>query len=138
MKLDASDLIVGRFATVVAKKALLGETVTIVNCRNAFLSGSKKMVLAKYKRIWRMGIPSKGPYLHRHPDRFVKRIIRGMLPYKQEKGDKAFKRITCHTDFPEDIKDEKFETVEQANIKKLPNLKYVQLEDLCKELGAKI
>lgn len=138
MKLDASDLIVGRFATVVAKKALLGETVTIVNCKNAFLSGSKKMVLAKYKRIWRMGIPSKGPYLHRHPDRFVKRIIRGMLPYKQEKGEKAFKRITCHIDVPEDIKDEKFETVEHANIKKLPNLKYIKIEELCKELGAKI
>ena len=138
MIIDAKNLIIGRFATVVAKKALLGETITIVNCKNAFLSGSKKMVLAKYKRFWKMGIPSKGPYVHRHPDRFVKRIIRGMLPYKQEKGEKAFKRIMCYIDVPEEMKDEKFETVEKANIKKLPNLKYVQIEDLCKELGAKI
>lgn len=138
MKLDASELIVGRFATVAAKKALLGEDVTIVNCENAVMTGGKRMVIGKYKRKWEMGIPSKGPYLHRKPDRFVKKIIRGMLPYKQKKGEMAFKRIICHIGVPEDIKDEKFETLEKANIKKVPNLKYITVKELCKELGAKI
>ena len=138
MKIDATQLIVGRFATVAAKKALLGEDVTIVNCENAVLTGAKRMVINKYRRKYEMGIPSKGPFLHRNPERFVKRIIRGMLPYKQNKGKTAFKRIMCHTGVPDDMQNEKFETIEGANIKKIPNLKFITVKDLCKELGAKI
>ena len=72
------------------------------------------------------------------PDRFVKRAIRGMLPYKKERGRSAFKNIKCHLGVPEDLKDKKLDTIKEANIDKVPNLKYIKVKDVCKHIGAKI
>ena len=49
MILDATNLILGRMATAVAKKALLGEKIDIVNCENAVISGNKYQILERYK-----------------------------------------------------------------------------------------
>ena len=96
MIIDATNLIVGRFATQVAKKALLGESVDIVNCENAVISGKRDNIIGEYMQKKQRGIPTKGPFISTLPDRFVKRIIRGMLPYKQEKGEKAFKELAVN------------------------------------------
>ena len=133
MIIDATDLIIGRMATVVAKKALLGEKVDIINCEKALISGSKKDVLAKFKARRERGQPTKGPFIPRRPDMLVKRTIRGMLPYKQEKGLKAFKRIKCYLGVPEGM--EKAETIKEAHISKLPTLKYITIGTLSRELG---
>lgn len=134
--IDATDLIVGRMATVVAKRALLGEAINIVNCENAVMSGDRDEIFAKYKNKRKRGIPTKGPFLPRRPDMFVKRIIRGMLPYKQYKGDVAFKRIKCYIGLPENLK-EKIETIKKANVSKLPNYRYVKVGNICINLGWK-
>ena len=68
------------------------------------------------------------------PDMFVKRIIRGMLPYKREKGRVAFKKVKCHIGVPDEFKDKKFETVAKTNITKVRSLKYIKIEDICEEL----
>lgn len=138
MIIDAKNLVLGRLATTAAKKALLGEKVDIVNAEMAVLTGKKKQILTKHKARREKGTPFKGPFYPRTPDRFVKRVIRGMLPYKQEKGMKAFKRIMCYAGVPEKFKDKKLETLEHANVKKMQNLKYITLKQLCRELGAKI
>jgi large subunit ribosomal protein L13 len=135
MNIDATNLILGRMASFAAKKALLGETVNIVNCEKAIVTGNKKTLLLQFKRKRDMGIPSKGPFFPRSPERIVKRTIRGMLPYKQEKGMKAFKRIKCYTGVPENIKNA--ETIKEADISKVPNLKYLKLEQISKYLGGK-
>ena len=135
MNIDATNLIVGRLATVAAKKALLGEVVNIVNCEKAVVTGNKKSILLAFKRKRDMGIPSKGPFFPRSPERIVKRVIRGMLPYKREKGMKAFKRIKCYVGVPEDIKN--LETIKEANVSKMPNLKYLKLEEISKYLNQK-
>ena len=138
MIIDANNLILGRMGTYVAKKTLLGEKIDIVNCENAVITGAKVMVLKNYKRKVKMGIPSKGPFIHRMPDSFVKRSIRGMLPYKKDRGRRAFKNIKCHIGIPENLKNEKFNTIQNANVEKLPNLKYIRIKDICVHLGAKI
>ena len=135
---DAKDLIVGRMATKVAKMAMKGDRVDIVNCELAVISGSKDDVFAKYKRIYDMGIPAKGPFLPRMPDRFVRRIIRGMLPYKQQKGSDAYKRIMCYIGVPEKFANTDKISFEECNVNKLPNYKYVHVKDISKYLGAKI
>jgi large subunit ribosomal protein L13 len=138
MIIDATDLLVGRMASFAAKQALLGEKIDIINCEKAVISGNTHEILAKYKQKQQRGIPSKGPFIHRMPDAFVKRIIRNMLPYKQDKGDKALERITCFIGIPEKFKDEKPQTVEKASSSKLPNINYTSIFNVCKELGAKI
>ncbi len=135
MNIDAKNLIVGRFATIAAKKALLGETVNIYNCEKAYITGKKKSILLGYKRKREMGTPLKGPFIHRSPEKIVKRIIRGMLPYKQEKGRKAFKKIKCYRGMPEDVKNA--ETIKKANINKVSNLNYVSVKEISKFLGGK-
>ena len=132
MIIDATDLILGRLATKVAKKALQGEKVDVTNCEKVVITGNKKEILGKYKAKRAMGQPRKGPVILRRPDMFVKRAIRGMLPYKQEKGRKALERIKCYLGEPEG---KKGETIKEAHLNKLPNLKYLYVETICKELG---
>src|SRR5208282_4640785 len=51
--------------------------------------------------------PEHSPFYSRRPDLFVKRIIRGMLPYKQPKGKTAFKLLKVYMGPAKDIKDAK-------------------------------
>ena len=136
MNIDANNLILGRMATFVAKKALLGEKVNIYNCENAVISGKKREVIDNFKQRRARRGPVKGPFIRRRSDFMVKRTIRGMLPYKKDKGRKAYERIKCFVGVPDDVKD--LETIEDADIKKMPNLKYIKIGEIVKELGGKI
>ena len=46
--LDAKDKILGRFCSQVAKKALLGEQIVIINAKDAIISGTKRSIHEKY------------------------------------------------------------------------------------------
>jgi large subunit ribosomal protein L13 len=138
MIIDASYLILGRLASYAAKQALLGKKVDIVNCENAVITGNKKWIMERHRKKMQRGIPLKGPYIKRMPDRYVKRAIRGMLPYKQAKGRQAFEKIMCYIGVPEKFKDKKLETLKSADISKVPNLRYTTVKQVCKTMGAKI
>jgi len=138
MIIDATDLILGRMAAFAAKKALLGEKVDIINCENIVITGSKAFILSKYKQRRERGVPLKGPYIPRMPDRFVRRSIRGMLSYKKPRGKQAFERIMCYLGVPEKFKDKETQTIERANISKVPSLRYIRVGELCRLLGAKL
>ena len=137
MIIDATNLLLGRMASFIAKKALLGEKIDIINCEKAMISGNKASMIEKYKQRQLIGNTFKGPFYPRKPNMFVRRAIRGMLSYKRESGRKAFERIKCYIGVPDNFKDKKAETVENANVKKLPYLKYVEISRICKETGAK-
>ena len=134
MIVNAENLIVGRMITVVAKKALLGEKIDIVNCEKAIITGTKREVFEKYKAKANRGGPFKGPFLPKMPDRFLRRIVRGMLPYKQYKGKEAFKRIMCYNSIPDSLKDKKMEKIKEADISRMKTLKYVTVGEICKFL----
>ena len=136
---NAKDSIVGRFGTFAAKRALRGDEIKIVNCEKAIITGSKAEIFKKFHKLRKyMGKPVKGPFVSRLPDRFVRRMIRGMLPYKQERGKNAFARIMCYTGIPEELKDKKIIQVEKSNISKVKIIKYITIQDLCRKLGGKI
>jgi large subunit ribosomal protein L13 len=137
MIIDAKDLILGRMATFVAKQALLGEKIDVINAEEAVITGNRKWIISHHVRKRDRGVPLKGPYMKKMPDMFVKKAIRGMLPYKQEKGRKAYDNIRCHIGVPEKLKDQKAETLASASIEKLPNIKFIKVKELCKLLGAK-
>jgi large subunit ribosomal protein L13 len=137
MKIDAENLVAGRFATVAAKNALLGEEVEIINCSKAVISGSRKEIFADYMRKQKMGTHRKGPFYFRQPDRFVKRLIRGMLPHRQEKGRLALSRIKCFSGIPESVEREDFKSLDSANVKKLRSTDFVYVEDICRIMGGK-
>ena len=137
MIIDGTDLILGRLASFAAKKALLGEEIVIVNSENVMITGSKKNVLDNYKRKIKMGDVTRGPFFPRTSEKILRRTIRGMLPYKREKGRKAYKKIKCFIGVPEKYK-ENIGTISQINISKVKNLKYLSLGRISKELGVKL
>ena len=132
--IDISNLIVGRVASRIAKRALLGEKIDVVNCENGVLTGKKEMVLTKYKERKKRGNPLKGPFISMMPDRFIRRIIRNMLPFKQEKGRIAFKNIMCYIGIPDKLKDQKIETIQEAHISNSKSVKYISVEEICRLL----
>ncbi len=135
MIIDAENKILGRIATVAAKNALLGETVNIVNCEKAVITGKKQSLIKSHLQKKGKG-HLRGPFISILPDRFVRRTIRGMLPYKQSRGVNAFKRIRCFTGFPEKFqKQELFQNLK--DISKLPNFQYLTVGEICRNIGGK-
>ena len=135
MIIDATNMILGRMASYVAKKALLGEKIDIVNSEKAIITGDKKQIFLRYKKRQEIGTPFKGPFYPRIPDRFVKRVVRGMLPYKKEKGKKALSKVMCYRTIPDKFKDKSFQKVDGAEITKMKNLRYVTVGRICEFLG---
>ncbi|MCA9477789.1 MAG: 50S ribosomal protein L13 [Nanoarchaeota archaeon] len=131
--IDAKNLILGRFATHVAKQALLGEEVRVINCEKAIVSGRKATTIKETQQSANRGNPVKGPFIPKMADRYVRRVIRGMLPYKQVKGAQAYKRVLCYVGEPEEFKG-KAESLEAASFKKLPNLKFVTVGEMLQNI----
>ncbi len=134
--IDAENAIVGRLGAHVAKRALLGDTIKVLNCEKAIISGPKENTLEKYYHAMNeRGRPAKGPFYSRMPDRFVRRIIRGMLPHKKTKGCIAYDRIMCYIGIPEEFKNQKLIKVEQADVSRLKTLKKSTVSEVCRALG---
>ena len=136
--IDAKGAIVGRVASFAAKQALLGFTVSIVNCEESVISGDRHATHAKYHRLhFTLGQQQYGPYIPRLPDRFVRRLLRGMLQYKKGRGHDAYKRIMCYLSVPAEFKDKKMVHTLKKGVE-LPTLKYITVGALCRSLGGKV
>lgn len=137
MIIDAKNTILGRLSSYVAKQALLGNIVDVINCEECVISGRKHAILKGYiKRLHRKA-PGKGPYFYRRPDMFVRRTIRGMLPFKRSRGRNVFRNIKCHVAVPENLKNEKTTKIENISIERLHSSDYLKVGDICKSIGWK-
>ena len=137
MIIDAKDAILGRLGSFAAKQALLGNTVDIINCEEIVISGSKESILREHIRTLHRGAPWKGPYFYRRPDFFVKRTIRGMLPFKRSRGQDIYKKIKCHIGIPNDLKDEKAVRVPNVGLERLHSSDHLKVKDVCMAVGWK-
>jgi len=133
--IDGKNQIMGRIATFIAKRAMEGENVHVINCESIIVTGNKKDVLAKYMRLQQTSDPIHGPFLPKMPDRLVKRIIRGMLPHKQERGRVALAKIKCYIGTPENFQGKETYKVKGADSSKLATVKYVTIGEISKHLG---
>ncbi len=84
-----------------------------------------------------MGGPRKGPFLSRLPDRFVRRIIKGMLPMNRARGRETYKRVMCYIGVPEEYKGKPVEKLPHADTSRLTTLKKVNVAEICKHMGGK-
>lgn len=132
--IDAYGLILGRMASMVAKRLLKGETIIIVNAEKAVISGKKKSRVNEARKFLEVGSPRRGPFHYRRPDRIVRRTVRGMLPYKQPKGKQAYKRLKVFMGVPDGFKDRKMETLAHAQAEKL-TCPYLTVGEFAKEVG---
>ncbi len=135
--IDADGLLLGRMASIVAGRALAGEEIALVNVEKAIVSGNRAHVLSTYYTKRDRGSREGGPFFPRRPDHIVKRTIRGMLPYKRERGIAAFKRIKTYVGVPMQLAGMETETLEAAHIDRLSSPRYVTVGAISTNLGAK-
>lgn len=142
--IDASDSVLGRVCSKAAKLALLGENVVVVNAEKAIISGDRDMILRKEFAkldIKNVGNPQKGPYHEKRPDKYVRRAIRGMLPWHKYRGREAFSKVQVYIGVPEaEIKKNHKVDVKTAKIDKIEGVKpvrYIAVGDLSKAIGGK-
>jgi len=132
--IDAKGLILGRMASIIAKRLLQGESIIVVNAEKAAISGKRLQIVKEAKTFLEVGHPRKGPFHQRRPDRIVRRTIRGMLPRKKPKGKLAYKRLKVYLGAPMEFEDKEIQTILEASAEKLKS-PYITVGELAKEIG---
>lgn len=131
--IDATGCAMGRLASVVAKRLLLGGKIEIVNAGKAVVTGDAqsffKEKVARGSRDW-------GPFYPIQSNLLMRRVVRGMLPFKNTRGREAFKRLRVHVGVPVELSGAKPEVIEMTKPKSRIH-KHVPLGKLSMLLGGK-
>jgi large subunit ribosomal protein L13 len=135
--LDAKDQILGRLASFVAKRAINGDMVVVLNAEKAVISGRRSNIIEEAKRRLKtrtLGTQTHAPVHQRRPDLYFRRVVRGMLPWKKAKGKAAFHRVHVFVGVPEEFSGKVMARVPGAEASRLTS-SYVTLEKLSAEIG---
>lgn len=135
--LDAKNQIMGRLASYAAKRALSGESVIVLNAEKAVISGRRKNIVEEAKRRLKtrtLANQTTAPVHMRRPDLYLRRVIRGMLPWKKARGKAAFHRVLVFMGVPEEYSSKKPGVIPGADASSLTS-PYMTLEDLATEIG---
>jgi large subunit ribosomal protein L13 len=120
MVIDADRRVVGRLASMTAKSLLQGKKVAVINAEKAVISGSRNDIVKRYNtriNLKEKANPEHSPYWSRRPDMLVKRIIRGMLPYRKAHGKDAYRRLLVFVGMPKIFEGTKVEEFKSKDVK---------------------
>lgn len=138
--IDAGGHILGRLASIVAKKLLEGYRVYVFNAEKAVLSGEKQRVIEGYKLLFRVKThlnPDKsGIRRPRSPVNIFKRAVRGMLPIDKPHGREAFKRLRVYIGVPKEYSNVELVKFPNAMYTRLSG-RYITVEELAYSMGWK-
>jgi large subunit ribosomal protein L13 len=134
--IDGEGLILGRMASVVAKRLLKGESIEIVNAEKIVVSGKRQMIINREKEFLNVGGHERGPVHYRQPHRIVRRTIRGMLPHRKTHGRDAFRRLKVYIGIPEEFEGATFEKMENFHSNKL-NHRFLTIGEIAENIGWK-
>lgn len=126
--IDAENAIMGRLASYVARQALRGEEIIILNSEKAIITGNRKNIQKEFlEGRGRVGSGQEGPKISRSAEKILKRTIRGMLPHRSKRGIDAMKRIRCYSKTPRE-----FENSKKILAGKEKPVKYIEIKKLIK------
>ena len=134
---DAEQMVIGRLGAKVAKAALLGENIIIVNVEKAIITGDPQAVIAAWKEKFKIRTSYKherGPFHDRRPDKMVRKMIRGMLPWPTPRGKAAYKRIKVFIGTPEKYADAEKIVLEKSRYRSMTQ-KHIMVQELSHQLG---
>jgi len=135
--IDADGLILGRMASVIAKRLLEGERIDIVNAENIVVSGRRLQIIKARKEFLELGgRQDKGPFHYRKPNAIVRKTIRGMLPRRKPRGRDAFGRLKVYIGVPRQLRDSEMESIADAHLKRLRG-RYITMGEIAKNIGWK-
>lgn len=125
--IDGTNAIMGRLASYVAKQALKGEQITIVNCNDVIITGNKKDIEENFlEKRGRVGSGQRGPKHSRSSEKIVRRAIMGMLPNARKgRGKEALSRIRCYDGVPKE-----FQNSEMIKSGKEKTTKFIKVKDI--------
>ncbi len=111
--IDGKGATLGRIASLVAKEALKGEEISVINCDNVIITGNFSAIKENFEiKRGRVGSGQKGP---KHPatsEKIVKRAVRGMLPnHRAGRGKAALGRVKCYAKTPKEFENSKTEKI---------------------------
>ncbi len=134
--IDAEGLILGRMASVVARRLLGGESIDIVNAEDAVVSGRRLEVIRERKEFLEVGGRGRGPVHWRRPDTIVRRTVRGMLPHRKAHGREALGRLRVHIGVPRELEGAEAEGIPEADSERLSG-GYVSVGEIAEAVGWK-
>lgn len=145
MIVDATGQVLGRLSAYIAKKALLGEEVIVVNAEKAVISGRRENILREcFEKldIRNKGNYTLGPFHYKRPDKFVRMAIRGMLPWHRLRGREAYKRVMVYIGVPGDEVKRKYDidlskVKIQSPSKSKKRVAGVTVGEVCSSIGGK-
>jgi len=145
--LDGEKCTLGRVAAFAAKKALEGKRVVIFNAEKMLVSGKLEPMFADLKKRHdgKSYINPRrfGPHRPKNADRYVRRVIRGMLPWGKMRGKRAFKNVMVYMGKAEkEIMKKEHIDLSKAKLEDNSQFKkhydyYVTVGDICVYLGGK-
>jgi large subunit ribosomal protein L13 len=134
---DASDLVLGRAASLIARRLLQGESIVVVNAEKSVVTGRRETVIEIYRANRARGSVRSGPHFPRYPDRIFRRTVRGMLPHLKTRGRQALDRLEVHIGTPAPYEAGPQVTLEDARAR--PTLRRpTTLEEISRLLGARL
>lgn len=140
--IDCAGHLLGRLASVIAKEILNGQKIVAVRCEEINISGSLYRNRLKYQRFLRLRMntnPRRGPFHLRAPSKILWRTIRGMVPHKTPRGQKALSRLRAFEGIPPpyDRKKRLVVPVALRCLRLKPERKFCRLGDLSSRVGWK-
>jgi large subunit ribosomal protein L13 len=134
---DATGLVLGRAASLIAQRLLKGESIVVVHADRSVVTGDRAMVLGFYTANRARGSKRMGPHYPRYPDRIFRRTVRGMLPHLKTRGKVAFDRLEVFIGCPDGVRPATHDWLAAAKAR--PALRTpVTLGEISKLLGARV
>lgn len=135
--IDGNNLVMGRMGAKAAKYLLNGEEVVILNAEKIAIVGRTEQIVGKYwnrRQRKDKANPENSAKTPRRPDMFVKRVIRGMLPFKKARGKKAYKSLRVYVGEPTEFKDKAREDLSRMSCLNVKS-RYIEVGKVCERLG---
>lgn len=104
---DATDQVLGRMCSIIAKRLLEGYRVYVVNAEKTRVSGRKDSFIREYVgflEVKSVRNPKHTPRHPRNPVTYVRSVVKSMLPMDKPKGMKAFRRLRVYCGWPSSVK----------------------------------
>ncbi|CAA86515.1 Large ribosomal subunit protein uL13 [Caenorhabditis elegans] len=101
--IDGKNHLLGRLASIVAKKLLQGDKVVVLRAEEIVISGNFHRSKLKYMSFLRKRCninPARGAFHYRAPGKIFWRTVRGMLPHKTNRGNEALKNLRAYEGVP--------------------------------------
>ncbi|HNV01646.1 MAG TPA: 50S ribosomal protein L13 [archaeon] len=138
MIVDGKNLIAGRLASKVAKAAVKGEKVIVINAEEVVIVGNKESTLEKFYTRTHASVlsnPHYGPKYDRIPSKILRRMVKGMLPNGPRARERIIKLVTIYNATPKLMPKEDVITFKEIEFDGHKN--HITLKELGTLLGAK-